>query len=94
MFTMPFAGMAFVLLLITIVGGLKLLEPVANSLAAMIDRRAQGADPELLSPSEVEDLRRSVEELQSEVHRLTEAQEFTERLLEARSSGTSGPTEP
>jgi hypothetical protein len=91
-FTMPIAGMIFILLFVAIVGGLMLLRPVAARLGGVSDpglTERQAAS--LASADEVDELRRTVEELQTELARLAEQQQFTERLLEDRSSaGSSG----
>lgn len=84
-FTMPVAGMIFVLLVILISGMFKLLHPLVVRLGAPADGRVEEqAAASLAAAEEVADLRRAVEGLQSEVARLSEQQQFTERLLEAR----------
>lgn len=94
-FTVPIAGMIFILLMILITGGLKLLSPVATNLGAameqwLADRRAGS----LVSAEEVAELRREVEEMQTELLRLTEGQQFMERLLEERGPAADRAGEP
>ena len=85
LFTMPIAGMIFVLLVILISGMFKLLQPLAVRIGAPEDPRLEERAAELLAAAEeVAELRQAVEGLQSEVARLSEQQQFTERLLEAR----------
>ena len=82
---MPIAGMIFILLFVLITGGLKLLHPVSTRLGAAMDQwLAERRAGSLGSSEEIADLRRAVEELQRELLRLSEQQQFTERLLEDR----------
>lgn len=84
-FTMPYAGMIFVLLVILMSGMFKLLQPLAARFGSPEDPRLEDrTEGSLAGAEEIAELRQAVEDLHSEVARLSEKQQFTERLLEAR----------
>lgn len=87
----PFAGMIFSLLMVLIIGGFILLFPLSKRLGQLIEMRLdERRVRETLPDAELEELRRIVESLQSEVALLTERQEFTERLLDSGDRPAAG----
>jgi hypothetical protein len=95
MYTVPVAGMIFVLLIVLIGGGFKLLGQMGPRLGAAMDQwLAERRARSLVSAEEVAELRRTVDELQRELLRLSEQQQFTERLLEDRSPVSDVVGEP
>ena len=75
--------MVFVIILVVVVGGFTMLFPLTRRLAEVLEKLylkegAEGTDAE-----EVAALRRAVQALTGDVERLSERQDFTERLLES-----------
>ncbi|NIP80881.1 MAG: hypothetical protein GWM90_17370 [Gemmatimonadetes bacterium] len=80
---LPLAGMLFSLLMVLIIGGFILLFPVTRRLGRLLELRIEERRSEDRPPAaELEEVLRVVEALQAEVERLSDRQEFTERLLE------------
>jgi hypothetical protein len=78
---MALAGMIFVLILVAMVGGFILLLPISRRLGRLMDVRLEekrGAG----RSEELEELRRAVLALESEVSSLAERQHFTDQLLQ------------
>lgn len=82
----PLAGMLFSLLVVLVIGGFILLFPLARRLGTLLELYVEERRKSEFPPPELEDIRRVVDSLQSEVERLRERQEFTERLLERGST--------
>ena len=79
----PIAGMIFSLLMVLLIGGFILLVPLSKRLGQLLEMRLQQQrSGDVLPADQLEDLRRMVESIQSEVALLSERQQFTERLLE------------
>jgi hypothetical protein len=87
----PLAGMLFSLLMVLVIGGLILLFPLAKRLGQLLELRLEERRKGEFLPPELEEMHRLIDSLQSEVERLRERQEFTERLLE---SGPAPSREP
>ena len=89
---LPLAGMIFSLLTLILIGGFILLFPVARQLGkyleAKIEERSEWGG---LPQESLDELRSTVEGLEREVARLSERQQFTERLLEGSRSGDALP---
>jgi hypothetical protein len=81
------AGMIFTLMLAVLVGGFILLFPLSRRLGALLESKiADRKAPPAVGPKQ-EDLRKLTEivsDLQEEVRRLAERQEFAEQLLTTR----------
>jgi hypothetical protein len=78
---MALAGMIFTLIVLVMIGGFILLYPLSRQLAALLHlrlERAEAPDPS----GQIASLTRALESMRDEVERLSERQEFTERLLE------------
>ena len=87
---MALAGMAFVLVLVAMIGGFILLIPLSRRLAQMIDawvRERRNVD----ESEELAQLRRTVQTLEAEVNAIAERQQFTEQLLQNRQAGRLQP---
>lgn len=80
------AGMAFTLLLALMIGGFILLYPLSRRFAALMQSRMEErkTPPPSLSETEVAALRESIEQLATELRRLTDRQDFMEKLLSHR----------
>lgn len=91
----PLAGMLFSLLMVLIIAGSILMFPIMRRLGRLLEMRIEerwkGPGAEALPSADLAALSEAVQELQAEVNRLTERQEFTERLLER---GRGEPTAP
>ncbi len=61
------------------------LKPLAETIASAL--RESGHSSSLEGPHQLRDLTEQIQALTEEVHRLSEAQEFDRRLLEARTEG-------
>lgn len=97
----PIAGMLFSLLMVLVIGGLILLFPISRRLGKFLELRIdERMEWDTLPKEAMNELMTVVEELQSEVQRLRDRQQFVERLLEPgkpqqqKSQGPeSGPSE-
>lgn len=93
----PIAGMLFSLLMVLVIGGLILLFPISRRLGKFLEIRIdERMEWDTLPKEAVNELMNVVEELQSEVQRLRDRQQFVERLLEpgkspGKSSGSEQP---
>lgn len=95
---LPLAGMLFSLLMVLVIGGLILLFPISRRLGRFLEIRIEERmEWDTLPKEAFNELMGVVEELQNEVQRLSERQQFVERLLEpgrkAEPSERSGETE-
>ena len=94
----PIAGMLFSLLMVLVIGGLILLFPISRRLGKFLEIRIdERMEWDTLPKDAFNELMSVVEELQNEVQRLSDRQQFVERLLEPgrERSGASRPeTEP
>jgi hypothetical protein len=85
----PLAGMLFSLLMVLVVGGLILLFPISRRLGKFLELRIdERMEWDALPKEAFDELVGAVETLQHEVSRLSERQQFVERLLEP---GRGGP---
>lgn len=75
------AGMIFSLIVLAMVGGFILLLPLSRRLVDVLERVYLSDESEGRAGGDVDGLRRELARLQREVARLSERQEFTERLL-------------
>jgi hypothetical protein len=79
----PLAGMLFSLLMVLVIGGLILLFPISRRLGKFLEIRIdERMEWDTLPKEAFNELMDVVEELQSEVTRLKDRQQFVERLLE------------
>ena len=79
----PLAGMLFSLLMVLVIGGLILLFPISRRLGKFLEIRIdERMEWDTLPKDAFNELMDVVEELQSEVARLKDRQQFVERLLE------------
>lgn len=94
------AGMILTLLLTIIIGGFILLFPLSRRLAALLEQRVRDRAESASDAERLEPLREALHALQADLERLTERQEFMERVLEERSqrealpSSAPAPTDP
>lgn len=80
----PLAGMLFSLLVVLVIGAMILLFPLSKRLGQLLEMRLeQQRSGDAVPKQELEELRRIVESLQSEMSLLSERQQFMERLLES-----------
>jgi hypothetical protein len=75
------AGMAFTLILTALVGGFILLYPISRRLGQLLESKLQNKNGPELTPDQVETLQDALSSLQGDVRRLTERQDFLEKLL-------------
>lgn len=82
---MGLAGMVFVLLLVMLVGGIVMLLPLSRRLGALLEARLadRNAAP-TLEQEQLLELREAIANLTTELQRVTDRQEFTEKLLSQR----------
>ncbi|MDX1673570.1 MAG: hypothetical protein R3314_02115 [Longimicrobiales bacterium] len=79
----PIAGMLFSLLMVLVIGGLILLFPISRRLGKFLEIRIdERMEWNTLPKESLNELVDIVEELQTEVKRLSDRQQFVERLLE------------
>ena len=79
----PLAGMLFSLLMVLVIGGLILLFPISRRLGKFLEIRIdERMEWDTLPKEAFNELMGVVEELQNEVQRLSDRQQFIERLLE------------
>ncbi|NIP81242.1 MAG: hypothetical protein GWM90_19315 [Gemmatimonadetes bacterium] len=79
----PLAGMLFSLLMVLVIGGLILLFPISRRLGKFLEIRIdERMEWDTLPKEAFNELMDVVEELQNEVQRLSDRQQFIERLLE------------
>ncbi len=79
----PLAGMLFSLLVILVIGGLILLFPISRRLGKFLEIRIdERMEWDTLPKEAFTEMMDVVEELQEEVARLKDRQQFVERLLE------------
>ena len=79
----PIAGMLFSLLVVLVIGGFILLFPISRRLGKFLELRIdERMEWDTLPKESVNELMSVVEELQTEVQRLRDRQQFIERLLE------------
>ena len=79
----PLAGMLFSLLMVLVIGGLILLFPISRRLGKFLEIRIdERMEWDTLPKDAFNELMDVVEELQNEVARLKDRQQFVERLLE------------
>jgi hypothetical protein len=83
---MAIVGMIFTLVVLVMIGGFILLFPLSRQLVTLLHRRLEKGDAPA-QEGQVAALTRAVESLRDEVARLSERQEFTERLLERPDPG-------
>lgn len=79
----PLSGMLFSLLMVLVIGGLILLFPISRRLGKFLEIRIEERmEWDTLPKEAFNELMDVVEELQNEVARLSDRQQFVERLLE------------
>lgn len=78
---MALVGMVFTLIVLVMIGGFILLFPLSRQIAELVRRRLEKGD-EPADAERIAALAQAVESLRDEVERVSERQEFTERLLE------------
>ncbi len=76
------AGMIFSLVMVLMIGGFILTFPLAKRLGRLLEMRLEERRAGTMPAEEAEELRRLVSDLQGQVARLAERQEWSERLLE------------
>jgi len=75
------AGMAFTLILTVMVGGFILLFPLSRKLGQLLESKVLNKNGTSLTPDEIAALQNALNSLQGDVRRLTDRQEFIEKLL-------------
>jgi hypothetical protein len=75
-------GMIFSIVVIVLLGGYALLYPLTRQLGKVLEKKLLEDGTGGTNPEEIAALRRAVEALTGDVERLSERQDFTERLLE------------
>lgn len=87
-------GMITTLLLVAMIGGFILLFPLSRRLGALLEEKVlQSKRPPVPQTEELRALHDQVHDLQNEVRRLSERQQFTEQLLE-RPRTAALPSDP
>ena len=87
---MALVGMAFVLIMVAMIGGFILLIPLSRRLGHVLDvwlHDRKGVD----ASEELAQLRRTVQALEAEVASLAERQQFTDELLQSRKTERLAP---
>lgn len=77
------AGMIFTLLLFALIGGFIVLLPVTKRLGTLIESKLDEKKHEELPPQALDELVGVIRDLELQVRRLADRQEFTEQLLES-----------
>ena len=77
------AGMIFTLVLVLIVGGFILLFPVSRRLGLFLEAKLK---PASLASEDTRKLWEAIHSLETELRRIADRQEFTERMLTERSA--------
>lgn len=80
------AGLTFSLLVIILIGGFITLFPITRRLGAYLEKKLEEKNEPGPDPGEVRELREAVGRIDRELRRLSERQDFVERLLEGRGS--------
>jgi hypothetical protein len=75
-------GMIFSIVVIVLLGGYALLYPLTRQLGKLLEKKLLEDGIGGTNPEEIAARRRAVEALTGDVERLSERQDFTERLLE------------
>ncbi len=75
-------AMIFSIVVIVLLGGFTLLFPLTRQLGKILDKKYLEDGTDGTNAEEVAALRRAVQALTGDVKRLSEQQEFTEKLLE------------
>ena len=78
-------------LFIVTAGGVLILRPIAAKLGTLLDAMAREKSSSALE--ETRRLRETVETMNERLSLLEERQDFTERLIEPRTSGGTGPAD-
>lgn len=76
------AGMLFTLVILAMIGGFILLWPISRRLGAILEQRLNERSGSLPATGQIQQLQVTIRELQAEVERLAERQDFTEALLQ------------
>jgi hypothetical protein len=77
------AGMIFTLILVLIIGGFILLFPVSRRLGLFLEAKL---NPGALASEETRKLWEAIQSMETELRRIADRQEFTERMLTERSA--------
>ncbi len=85
------ASMIFTLILVVLIGGFIVLFPVTRRLGKALEVYLDQKRNDAPDARETERMRAAVGSLQREVRRLSEKQEFVERLLQKREAEELGP---
>ncbi len=80
------AGMVFSITVLVLIGGFVLLYPLSRQLGKYLEKRMLPEGSADAAAAELSALTRSVEGLRQEVERISERQDFTERLLDEPSA--------
>jgi hypothetical protein len=79
------AGMVFTLVLALMIGGFILVYPLSRRVAALMERRMEEKQPAPRpNDAELDAIRQAVAELSTQLDRLTDRQDFMEKLLTQR----------
>ena len=76
------AGMLFIVVILAMIGGFILLLPITRRLGAILEQRLNEKSIQGSSGAQLQQLQATVRQLQTEVERLAERQDFTEALLQ------------
>ena len=76
------AGMLFIVVILAMIGGFILLLPITRRLGAILEQRLNEKSIQGSSGAQLQQLQATVRQLQTEVERLAERQDFPEALLQ------------
>ena len=76
------AGMLFIVVILAMIGGFILLLPITRRLGAILEQRLNEKSIQGSSGAQLQQLQATVRQLQTEVERLAQRQDFTEALLQ------------
>jgi hypothetical protein len=88
---MAIAGMIFVLVLVLFIGGFIVLSPITRRLGLLLESRLQKEKLEGPSSEELKELQQVIQGLEAEIRRLSDRQDFTEKLLSSRAISSLPP---
>lgn len=80
------ASLIFSLLVVMLIGGFIVLYPITKRLGLFLESKYE-KEAGNLPPAELRELREAIQELQAELRRLAERQEFTDKLLAGGEQG-------
>jgi len=82
--TNALAGMLFTVVILAMIGGFILLWPISRRLGAILEQRLNERSGATPATGQIQELQATIRELQAELERLAERQDFTEALLQEK----------